>query len=58
MTVKKLGKDEFRKAIARGVADLDSGRFTELDGEEELRLFFNDLKFRNHDSMNECGGDE
>lgn len=42
----EIREEEFRKAVAKGVADLDAGRFTDLADEAELRTFRDDVKAR------------
>jgi len=42
----EIREEEFRKAVTKGVADLDAGRFTELADDAELRVFRDDVKAR------------
>jgi antitoxin ParD1/3/4 len=40
---RKFKLERLREEIAKGDADLDAGRYTELSNEEEIRAFFADL---------------
>lgn len=42
----EIREEEFRRAVAKGVADLDVGRFTDLADQAELRTFRDDVKTR------------
>ena len=48
-----IREEEFRKAVAKGVADLDEGRFTELADDAELRAFQDDVKARGRKRLTE-----
>ena len=41
-----IREDEFRKAVSKGIVDLDAGRFTELSGDAEMKTFADSIKKR------------